>query len=54
VSTGESVFQVPCRAVTTSIAWHPSRHILAYASELPKDANARDADICVRLFGALD
>ena len=54
VATGESVFQVPCRAVTTNIAWHPSRYLLAYASEAPEDRGARDGDICVRVCGLTD
>ena len=37
--------------MTTNIAWHPSRYLLAYASEQTEDRSARDADVCVRLFG---
>ena len=49
VSTGERVCTVPVLAATYTVAWHPSRYLLAFACD-DKDERDRDAGT-VRLCG---
>ncbi|XP_065194153.1 THO complex subunit 3-like [Sycon ciliatum] len=49
VETGEAVCQVTCNAPTFSVAWHPSKHLLAFACD-DKDKHERDSG-SIRLFG---
>lgn len=49
VETGEKIFEVPCESPTFTIAWHPKRHLLAFACD---DKGERDQDAgTVKLFG---
>uniref|UniRef100_A0A2C9K355 Anaphase-promoting complex subunit 4-like WD40 domain-containing protein n=1 Tax=Biomphalaria glabrata TaxID=6526 RepID=A0A2C9K355_BIOGL len=47
VETGEKLHQITCDSPTFTVAWHPKRHLLAYACD---DRRDRDAGI-VRVFG---
>ncbi|XP_065317899.1 THO complex subunit 3-like [Gordionus sp. m RMFG-2023] len=49
VPTGEKLGEVKCRASTFTIAWHPSKYILAYACD-DKDKSDKDAGT-VKLYG---
>ena len=49
VSTGERVSTVPVQAATYTVAWHPSRYLLAFACD-DKDDRDRDAGT-VKLWG---
>ncbi|XP_028407705.1 THO complex subunit 3-like [Dendronephthya gigantea] len=49
VETGEKICDVPCTAPTFTLAWHPRKHILAFACD-DKDKHDRDAGT-VRIFG---
>ena len=49
VSTGEQVHKLSCSAAMNSVAWHPSRLLLAYAAD-DKDRVGRD-DGSLRIFG---
>ena len=33
VETGEKICDVPCTAPTFTLAWHPRKHILAFACD---------------------
>ena len=33
VETGEKICEVPCTAPTFTLAWHPRKHILAFACD---------------------
>ncbi|XP_064484263.1 THO complex subunit 3-like [Ornithodoros turicata] len=49
VETGDKIFEVPCESPTFTIAWHPKRHLLAFACD---DKVERDQDAgTVKLFG---
>jgi THO complex subunit 3 len=51
IETGESVFQIQSSAATNSLAWHPSKHIIAYAGEETfKEERERDQGF-LRIFG---
>ncbi|KAI0238804.1 THO complex subunit 3 [Lamellibrachia satsuma] len=51
VETGAKVAEVTCESPTFSVAWHPKRHLLAFACE-DKDKYERDRDAgTVKLFG---
>ncbi|KAI9090069.1 WD40-repeat-containing domain protein [Phlyctochytrium arcticum] len=39
VETGETIHTITCSAAMNSVAWHPSKHILAYAGD---DVSSRD------------
>ncbi|KAF0292976.1 THO complex subunit 3 [Amphibalanus amphitrite] len=49
VSSGERVTTVPVQAATYTVAWHPSRYVLAFACD-DKDERDRDAGT-VKLWG---
>ncbi|XP_065890171.1 THO complex subunit 3-like [Dysidea avara] len=49
VETGEKIAEVPCQAPTFTVAWHPTKNLLAFAGE-DKDKHERDAGT-VWLFG---
>jgi THO complex subunit 3 len=50
IETGENVWSIPNSAVT-SLAWHPSKHILAYSF---KEINRHDRDVgTIKVIGAL-
>ena len=42
---GEKIFQIPVNAATNSLAWHPTRHLIAYACD--------DVDKSGRAMGGL-
>mmetsp|Transcript_2345 Transcript_2345/g.3289 ORF Transcript_2345/g.3289 Transcript_2345/m.3289 type:complete len:336 (-) Transcript_2345:237-1244(-) len=47
VETGEVVYQVNCRCAMNSVAWHPSKMILAYAGDFndkSSSSSSRDRD----------
>lgn len=46
VETGEKIAEVPCESPTFTVAWHPKRHLLAFAC----DDRDRDAGT-VKLYG---
>ncbi|KAK6178035.1 hypothetical protein SNE40_012874 [Patella caerulea] len=49
VETGEKVTEIPCDTPTFTVAWHPKRHLLAYACD---DKHDRDRDSgTVKVFG---
>ncbi|KAH9375444.1 hypothetical protein HPB48_013487 [Haemaphysalis longicornis] len=49
VALREKIFEVPCESPTFTIAWHPKRHLLAFACD---DKGERDQDAgTVKLFG---
>ncbi|KAJ3123597.1 hypothetical protein HK098_001807 [Nowakowskiella sp. JEL0407] len=51
VDTGESVHKIPCDAAMNTVAWHPSKFLLAYAGdEIGKHPGAR-AEGNLRIFG---
>ncbi|KAL3865004.1 hypothetical protein ACJMK2_006640 [Sinanodonta woodiana] len=51
VETGEKIIEVPCEAPTFTVAWHPKRHLLAYACD-DKPERDRDRDSgTVKVFG---
>ncbi|XP_013406023.1 THO complex subunit 3 [Lingula anatina] len=50
VETGEKITEVPCEYPTFTIAWHPKRHLLAFACDDKEKYNDRDAGT-VKLFG---
>ncbi|OQR79911.1 THO complex subunit 3-like [Tropilaelaps mercedesae] len=53
VETGEMVYQIPVKASAFSVAWHPKRHLLAFACDdkYPvSEDRERDAGL-VKLFG---
>lgn len=51
VNTGEKIAEVPCESPTFTVAWHPKRHLLAFACD-DKDKYNRDRDAgTVKLFG---
>jgi THO complex subunit 3 len=52
VETGQQVYEMPCRAPTFSVAWHPNKYLLAFSTD-DKDRHERDAGT-VRLFGLPD
>lgn len=53
VQTGQSVAQVPTDNPTFSVAWHPSKLLLAYTCD-DKDKYHKDRDAgTVKLFGLL-
>ena len=49
VETGEKVHQIITQAPTFTVAWHPKKHLLAYACD-DKDKHSRDTG-GVWLFG---
>jgi THO complex subunit 3 len=54
VETGERIADVPCESPTFTVAWHPKRHLLAFACD-DKDKYDRDRDSgTVKLFGLSD
>lgn len=51
VQTGEKVVDIPCESPTFTVAWHPSKYLLAFAGD-DKDKYDRDRDAgTVKLFG---
>lgn len=54
VETGEKIADVPCESPTFTVAWHPKRHLLAFACD-DKDKYDRERDSgTVKLFGVAD
>ncbi|KAJ3281767.1 hypothetical protein HK104_011283 [Borealophlyctis nickersoniae] len=51
VESGELVHTLPCDAAVNSVAWHPSKHILAYAGDDQGPSNFKGN---LRVFGALE
>ncbi|PVD30873.1 hypothetical protein C0Q70_10148 [Pomacea canaliculata] len=54
VETGEKIHEIPCDTPTFTVAWHPKRHLLAYACD---DCSDRDRDRdsgVVHVFGFND
>ncbi|KAJ3020855.1 hypothetical protein HKX48_000085 [Thoreauomyces humboldtii] len=51
IETGERIHTIQCSAATNSIAWHPSKHLLAYAND---DVSATRSEGNLRLFGTGD
>ena len=49
VATGEQVHAIPSSAPMNSVAWHPTKHLVAFAGD-DKDRNGRD-DGSVKVFG---
>ncbi|XP_076465754.1 THO complex subunit 3-like isoform X1 [Babylonia areolata] len=51
VETGEKIHEIPCDTPTFTVAWHPKRHLLAYACDDRSDRDRdRDSGV-VRVFG---
>ncbi|KAG8176684.1 hypothetical protein JTE90_002676 [Oedothorax gibbosus] len=51
VNTGEKIAEVPCESPTFTVAWHPKKHLLAFACD-DKDKHMRERDAgTVKLFG---
>ncbi|XP_071793248.1 THO complex subunit 3-like [Asterias amurensis] len=51
VETGEKITEVQCESPTFTVAWHPKRHLLAFACD-DKDKYNRDRDAgTIKLFG---
>lgn len=51
---GEKIADVPCESPTFTVAWHPKRHLLAFACD-DKDKYDRERDSgTVKLFGVAD
>lgn len=49
--TGEKIHEIPCDTPTFTVAWHPKRHLLAYACDDRSDRDRdRDSGV-VRVFG---
>lgn len=54
VREGEKIADVPCESPTFTVAWHPKRHLLAFACD-DKDKYDRERDSgTVKLFGVAD
>jgi len=54
VCEGEKIADVACESPTFTVAWHPKRHLLAFACD-DKDKYDRERDSgTVKLFGVLD
>ena len=50
--SGEKIAEVHCESPTFTIAWHPKRHLLAFACD-DKDKYDRERDAgTVKIFGA--
>jgi len=51
---GEKIADVSCESPTFTVAWHPKRHLLAFACD-DKDKYDRERDSgTVKLFGVTD
>jgi len=51
---GEKIADVQCESPTFTVAWHPKRHLLAFACD-DKDKYDRERDSgTVKLFGVAD
>ena len=51
MSIGEKITEVQCESPTFTVAWHPKRHLLAFACD-DKDKYNRDRDAgTIKLFG---
>ncbi|KAI8916529.1 WD40-repeat-containing domain protein, partial [Powellomyces hirtus] len=51
VETGETIHTIQCSAATNSIAWHPNRHLLAYAGD---EVSSSRPEGNLRVFGLSD
>ncbi|KAJ3184433.1 hypothetical protein HDU85_001738 [Gaertneriomyces sp. JEL0708] len=50
VESGETIHTIQCSAATNSVAWHPGRHILAYAGDdVGRDYKTSEGNL--RVFG---
>lgn len=51
---GEKIVDVACESPTFTVAWHPKRHLLAFACD-DKEKYDRERDSgTVKLFGVID
>jgi THO complex subunit 3 len=50
VNTSAAVHQIECRAAMNTVAWHPSRHLLAFAGDDKNKSDGRDEG-SLRVFG---
>ncbi|KNC97001.1 uncharacterized protein SPPG_07817 [Spizellomyces punctatus DAOM BR117] len=51
VETGESVHTIQCNAAMNSVAWHPTKHILAYAGDDVGGRDHKTPEGNLRVFG---
>ena len=50
VNSSAAVHQIECRAAMNTVAWHPSRHLLAFAGDDKNKSDGRDEG-SLRVFG---